>query len=216
MLRGNWWEVFKEPELNALEDQLNINNQNIKAVFSELHGGPRPDCRGALAILADDHRRPLVEPVEKFRQSEQSPRQPTPANTSLEAPLDVSWTPDFWGKIRNEVREAEYAAQVSAADLEMEKLTEQASLAEYYFEIRGQDELQEILDQTVAADQKALDANQGAYDAGTGDYISVVEARATLKSAQASAMNVGLVARAVSNTPLPCCWARSPPTFRSP
>ena len=99
----------------------------------------------------------------------------------------------MWGKIRNEVREAQYAAQVSAADLENEKLTEQASLAEYYFEIRGQDKLQVILNQTVDADQKALDANQGAYDAGTGDYISVVEARATLKTAQSSAINVGLL-----------------------
>jgi NodT family efflux transporter outer membrane factor (OMF) lipoprotein len=109
------------------------------------------------------------------------------------APLDVSWTPDLWGKIRNEVREAQYAAQASEADLELEKLTEQSSLAEYYFEIRGQDMLQKILNDTVAADQKALDANQGAYDAGTGDYISVVEARSTLQAAQAAAVNVGLL-----------------------
>jgi NodT family efflux transporter outer membrane factor (OMF) lipoprotein len=107
-------------------------------------------------------------------------------------PIGVSWTPDLWGKIRNEVRSSEYGAQVSAADLELEKLTEQASLAEYFFEIRGQDMLQQILNQTVEADQKALDATQGAYDAGTGDYISVVEARATLKAAQSSAINVGL------------------------
>jgi len=53
--------------------------------------------------------------------------------------------------------------------------------------------LQKILNDTVAADQKALDANQGAYDAGTGDYISVVEARSTLQAAQAAAVNVGLL-----------------------
>ena len=90
------------------------------------------------------------------------------------------------------MREAQYSAQASAADLELEKLTEQASLAQYYFEIRGQDMLQKILNDTVDADQKALDAAQGAYDAGTGDYISVVEAKATLKAAQSSAINVGL------------------------
>ncbi len=78
-------------------------------------------------------------------------------------PLDVSWTPDFWGKIRNEVHEAQYASQVSAADLQVEKLTEQASLAEYYFEIRGQDMLQQILNETVAADQKSLNYNQAQY-----------------------------------------------------
>ena len=30
MLRGKWWEIYNDPELNALEDQLNIDNQNIK------------------------------------------------------------------------------------------------------------------------------------------------------------------------------------------
>ena len=108
-------------------------------------------------------------------------------------PLDVSWTPDFWGKIRNEVHEAQYAAQVSAADLELEKLTEQASLAEYYFEIRGQDMLQQILNETVAADQKSLDYNQAQYDTGVGDYISVAEAKTTLEAAQSAAINVGLL-----------------------
>jgi NodT family efflux transporter outer membrane factor (OMF) lipoprotein len=82
---------------------------------------------------------------------------------------------------------------VSAADLENEKLTEQASLAEYYFEIRGQDMLQQILNQTVVADQKSLDYNQAQYDTGIGDYISVAEAKTTLEAAQAAATNVGLL-----------------------
>ena len=109
------------------------------------------------------------------------------------APLDVSWTPDFWGKIRNEVHEAQYAAQVSAADLQTEKLTEQAGLAEYFFEIRGQDMLQQILNQTVADEQKSLDYTQAQYDTGVGDYISVAEAKTTLESAEAAATNVGLL-----------------------
>jgi len=91
------------------------------------------------------------------------------------------------------VREAQSTAQASAADLEVEKLTEQASLAEYFFEIRGQDMLQKTLDETVAADQKALDYNQAQYDTGVGDYISVVEAKTTLEAAQSTAINVGLL-----------------------
>jgi outer membrane protein TolC len=99
-------------------------------------------------------------------------------------PVDVSWVPDFWGKIRNEVREAQFSAQASAADMENEKLTEQSSLAGFYFQIRGQDALQKVLDETVAADQKALDITRAAYDSGMNDYISVVQAQATLESAQ--------------------------------
>ena len=113
------------------------------------------------------------------------------------------------------MRQAHYAAQVSAADLENERLTEQASLAEYFFEIRGQDQLQKIYDDTVAADQKAYELTRSLYEAGIDDQISVVEAETTLQSAQADATNVGiaraqyehaiavLVGKAASNFSIP-------------
>ena len=85
---------------------------------------------------------------------------------------------------------ANITAQVTAADLENERLTEQASLAEYFFEIRGQDALQKILDDTVDADKKALDAEQARYDTGVDDQISLVEAQTTLASAQSAAINI--------------------------
>ena len=137
-----------------------------------------------------------MEPVENLRQLRAISSQANTGKTIHRfgmRRIDASWTPDFWGKIRNEVHEAQYAAQVSAADLEVEKLTEQASLAEYFFEIRGQDMLQQILNETVAADQKSLDYNQAQYDTGIGDYISVAEAKTTLESAEAAAVNVGLL-----------------------
>ena len=193
MLRGKWWEVFNEPELNALEEQLIVNNQNIKASFENFM-----DAR-ALVAEARAQYWPTVTLGPSWNRSKSSGnlRNSSTANTGQAstlwaAPLSVSWTPDLWGRIRNQVRAQEYAAQASAADLELEKLTEQVSLAQFFFEIRGQDMLQQLLNQTVEADQKALDAAQGAYDVGTGDYISVVEARATLKAAQSSAINVGL------------------------
>ena len=194
MLRGNWWEVFKEPELNTLEEQLNVDNQNIKVSFN--------NYMEARTLIAEARAQywPTISVGPAFSRSKSSGNlgkssQANAGSTSSlwSLPLDISWTPDLWGKIRNEVRTEEYSAQVSAANLELEKLTEQASLAEYYFEIRGQDMMQQILDKTVDADQKALDAAQGAYDAGTGDYISVVEARATLEGAKSSQINVGLL-----------------------
>jgi len=108
-------------------------------------------------------------------------------------PLSVSWEPDLFGRIRNTVHEAQYAAQVSAADLENERLAEQASLAEYYFEIRGQDQLQKVLNATVEADKKALALTQSLYDTGIDNQISVVQAQSALQSAQASATNVTLL-----------------------
>jgi NodT family efflux transporter outer membrane factor (OMF) lipoprotein len=113
-------------------------------------------------------------------------------STLYSLPLEASWEPDLWGKVRNTVRQAQYAAQVSAADLENERLTEQASLAEFFFEIRGQDQLQKIFNDTVDADQKAYDLTRSLYETGIADQISVVEAETTLRSAQAGATNVGI------------------------
>jgi NodT family efflux transporter outer membrane factor (OMF) lipoprotein len=110
-------------------------------------------------------------------------------------PLSISWEPDVWGRVRSTIHEQQYNAQLSAADLENEKLTEQASLATFFFEIRGQDALQAILNDTVEADKKALELTQAQYETGVGDRISVVEAQNTLQNVQSQAINLG-VARA--------------------
>lgn len=196
MLRGNWWEIFRSPELNSLEDQLNINNQNIKQYFE--------NYMAARAMVSEARSQywPTVTTGTSFTRSRSSGgltassnANPGHESTTWSFPLDVSWQPDFFGKIRNEVREAEYSAQVSAADLANERLSEQASLAEFFFELRGQDALQKILNDTVEADRKSLQLTQTLYDTGLDSYISVVEAQTALKTAESEALNLG-VARA--------------------
>ena len=198
-IRGNWWEIFNEPELNALEEQLNANNQSIQVAYQ--------NYMASRALIAEA--RSQYWPTVSFNPSWNRSRSSANTNnnnnnnggnnnsgstSSLWAlPIDVSWTPDFWGKIRNQVREAEYTAQSNAADLALEKLSMQASLAQDYFEIRGQDKLIDVLDATVKADQEALDATQGAYDAGTGDYVAVVQAKSTLEAAKVSQVNASLL-----------------------
>ena len=216
MIRGNWWEVFGDPELNALEEQLNINNQNLKEYFE--------NYMAARATIAEARSQywPTVTANPSWNRSKSSGslQNSTQANTGRtstlwNAPIDVSWTPDFWGKIRNEVHEAEYASQVSAADLQTEKLTEQASLAEYFFEIRGQDMLQQILNQTVVDEKKSLDYAQAQYDTGVGDYISVAEAKTTVESAEAAATNVGLL-RAQYEHAIAVLLGKAPSDFSVP
>jgi NodT family efflux transporter outer membrane factor (OMF) lipoprotein len=88
------------------------------------------------------------------------------------------------------VREYQYAAQVSAADLENERLTEQADLAEYYFELRGQDSLQDLYTKTVAADQKSLDLTKALFETGIDNDESVAQAEITLENAQETATGI--------------------------
>jgi NodT family efflux transporter outer membrane factor (OMF) lipoprotein len=213
MLKGKWWEVYSQPELNALEEQLLNNNQNIKVSFENFMAAR------ALIREAKAQYWPTITTSPAFTRSRASGNLSNASGNTGSAtgttgstttgvttnagrqstvwsfPFDVSWTPDFFGKIRSQVRSDEYAAQVSAADLENERLLEEASLAEYYFELRGQDALQKILDDTVTADKKSLELTQTLYDTGVDQYISVVGAQATLKTAESAALNLG-VARA--------------------
>ena len=195
--RGKWWEIYNDPELNALEEQLNIDNQNIKQFFENFMAAR------ALVRQARSQFFPTATVGFNYSRSRGSPNLgnnigatgTTSGNGStglIDLPFDVSWEPDLWGKVRNTVRQAQYSAQVSAADLENERLTEQAGLATFFFELRGQDALQQILDATVVQDQKALDFNKSQYDLGLTDRISVVQAETTLESAQAQATNLGI------------------------
>ena len=198
MLRGKWWEIYNEPDLNGLEDRLNIDNQTIKEFF-ENYMVARAIVREARAQYY-----PTVTAGPSWSRSRGSANlgNNTGGVSSAKAgstsslivlPVDVSWEPDLFGRIRSQVHEAQYSAQVSAADLESERLAEETSLAQFYFEIRGQDQLQKVLDDTVAADRKAYDLTQSLYETGVADQISVVEARSTLESAQASQTSVHLL-----------------------
>ena len=186
MLRGEWWKIYHDPELNALEDELNINDQNIKQFFQNFM-----EAR-ALVGEASSQFYPTLTANASYMRSGLGSASPA---TSLMTSLDVSWEPDIWGKVRNAVRSAQYSAQLSAADLENERLSEQASLAVFFFEIRGQDALQKLFNDTIEADKKTLEYTRAQYETGITDQLAVTQAENTLQNAQAAATNIG-VARA--------------------
>ncbi len=196
MLRGKWWEVYQEPELNALEDRLEVDNQNIKIAFENFMAARAliGEARSQLYPTAS------VGPAYSRSKSSSNLSNTATANTGRTSsvgtlPIDVSWAPDLWGRVRNLISQYEYSAQLSAADLANERLIEQATLAITFFEIRGQDALRQILDQTIEQDRRSLEYTRAQYETGVGDRISVVEAENTLERAQSQAINLG-VARA--------------------
>jgi len=226
MLRGKWWTIFKDPELNALEDQLTINNQNIKVFFENFMA-----ARAIIAQAASQFY-PTVTANASYTRSGGGSKSggssaaarsgastgtaaaATPI-TAIMASLSMTWEPDLWGKVRNAVRQAQYNAQVSNADMENERLTEQASLAVFFFELRGQDALQKLYNDTVAADKKALDYAKAQYDTGIGDQISVVEAENTLQNVQAVATGLG-IARAQYAHAIAMLIGKNPSSFSIP
>jgi NodT family efflux transporter outer membrane factor (OMF) lipoprotein len=194
-LRGKWWEIYNDPELNSLEEQLNVDNQNIREAFENFM-----EAR-ALVREARSQYFPTLSIGPSYTRSQASSTVGSGAVATtvigkqsqiFSLPAEASWEPDLWDKVRNTVRSNQYQAQLSAADLENERLTEQASLAEFFFEIRGQDALQKILDDTVETDKKSVQAEQARYDTGVDDEISLVEAKTNLESAQSIAINLGI------------------------
>jgi NodT family efflux transporter outer membrane factor (OMF) lipoprotein len=106
-------------------------------------------------------------------------------------PFEVGWEPDLWGRVRNTVSEFQNAALVSAADLENERLTEQAALAAFYFELRGQDALQDVYDRTIAADRQSLELTRALVETGIDSPEAVAQADVTLKDAEAAGIGIG-------------------------
>jgi len=216
MLHGKWWEIYNDPELNALEEKLNIDNQNIKQFFENF--------MTARTLIAEAHSQllPTVGTTLSYQASQSSSNLTNSPNANTgkvssigSLPFDVSWAPDLWGRVRNTIHEQQYNAQLSAADLENEKLTEQASLAAFFFEIRGQDALQQLLNETVENDKKALELTRAQYETGIGDRLSVVEAESTLQTVQSQAINLG-VARAQFEHAIAVLVGANPSQFSIP
>ena len=216
MLHGKWWEIYNDPDLNALEDKLNVDNQTIRVSFENF--------MAARTLIAQARAQlyPTLTAGPNYTRQRSSANQITSSSASTgrttsvgSLGLDASWAPDLFGRVRNLIREQQYSAQVSAADLENVKLSEQATLALTFFEIRGQDALQAVLSQTVADDQKALDYNRAQYETGIAPEINVVEAENTLDNAQAASTNLG-VARAEYEHAIAMLTGTEPSTFSIP
>ena len=221
MLRGKWWESFNDAELNALEDQLDGSNQNIAQAYQNYMAAraliqqTRSQYYPSIATTPTVTRSASSGSVSTGTGSVSNSSATPAAQNLFTLPGEASWEPDLWGKVRNTVNQARYAAQVSAADLANIRLSQQSSLAQLLFQIRGQDALQRLFEDTVTADKKTVDYAQAQYDTGVGDKISLVEAQTALQSAEAAAIAVGL-ARAQFEHAIAVLIGKTPAEFSVP
>jgi NodT family efflux transporter outer membrane factor (OMF) lipoprotein len=196
-IKGKWWEMFNDAELNALEEKVSINNQNV-AASTAAYFAARDQVKEARSQLF---------PTVTVSPSIGNSRQPFPVNSnnstitsnasainsSFSLPFDATWQPDFWGKVRNTINAAAYGAQVSAADLENVRLAAQSQLAVDYFQLRGQDSLTKLLDSTVVAFRESLDLTKALYETGIDSDESVAQAETQLEATEALDTNLGIL-----------------------
>jgi NodT family efflux transporter outer membrane factor (OMF) lipoprotein len=197
--RGDWWSVYKDPILDGLEKQVDVSNQTLKEAEASY--------RNAKALV--DEARANLFPVlgvnagatrsssggggrsgstSTTTGSSGGSSKGTYNTFSLEG--SASWDLDVWGRIRRQVESNVAEAQASAADVASARLSAQGSLATYYFELRGEDSLQILLDQTVKDYGRSLQITQNQYGAGTAAKSDVVAAAALLESTQSQAIAV--------------------------
>jgi len=194
MLRGKWWEIYQEPELNSLEEKLNISNQNIARAFEDFMAARAQvqQVRSAYYPTVSVGPSYARNRASQSQTSAQVSSKGNPNSNTFNLPFDVAWEPDLWGRVRNTVRQSTNAAQVSAADLENQRLTEQANLAVFFFELRGQDALEDLFQKTVEIDRQSLELTRVLYKTGLDNDEAVAQAEITLKSSQAAATNAGI------------------------
>jgi len=213
VIRGKWWEIFNDPELNKLEEQVNVSNQSVASAAASF--------LAARALVAEARSQlfPTVTTSPSITRSKQSATlkgfvvgtggtgtggtgsggtgtgggSNSAAFTDYSLPFDASWVPDLWGKIRNTVKSNAYAAQASAADLANTRLTIQAELAVDYFQLRSQDALKQLLDSTVEAYKQSLDLNKALYETGIDSDESVAQAETQLETTEAQDTNIGIL-----------------------
>jgi NodT family efflux transporter outer membrane factor (OMF) lipoprotein len=189
--RGKWWEVFGDPQLNALIEQVEISNQNV--LFAEAR------FRQARALVASS--RSAFFPTLDADVSVIRSRSPTGVIggttagrtiTNRSASVSTGWEADLWGRLRRAVESSEANAQAGAADLAAARLSAQAELASTYFQLRILDAQKRLLDDTVAAFQRTLDLTKNRYVVGVAARVDVVQAETQLTSTQAQAIDLGV------------------------
>ena len=190
LLRGNWWELFGDPDLNALQQQIDVSNQTLRAADAQF-AQARALVRGARANLF-----PTVDVAPAATRSQSSGSRP--ASTFHQAandfilPVEVSWEADVWGRIHSAVTASQAAAQASAADLETARLSLHAELAVDYFTLRGIDRDRQLLDAAVESFEKALELTQNRFRGGVASQADVAQAETVLETTRAQAVDVAV------------------------
>jgi NodT family efflux transporter outer membrane factor (OMF) lipoprotein len=184
-IRGAWWEMFGDPQLNALEDQLTASNQDLKVAEARLRAARAAIRFNRSALFPTISTTPSVA---NERVSAHEPYFPaSEANNgtgNYTLPFDLSYEVDLWGRVRRTINASRQEAQATAADLATASLSLHAELAIDYFELRSTDAQKQLLDDTVKAYSDALQLTTNRFEGGAAPKSDVAQAQTQLDEAR--------------------------------
>jgi NodT family efflux transporter outer membrane factor (OMF) lipoprotein len=192
VIRGKWWELFEDPQLNALEEQINVTNQTLKIAEARFR-----QARAAIRFSRSAQYPTISTSPSISRESASANRPLRPQGTSkgysdFTLPFDASYEVDLWGRVRHSIEAAREEFQATAADLETVRLSLHSELALDYFELRYLDMQKRILDDAVNAYEKALQLTRNRFDGGVSTASEVAQAETQLETTRAQDIDVGV------------------------
>jgi NodT family efflux transporter outer membrane factor (OMF) lipoprotein len=189
VLRGKWWEIFGDPALNALEEQVNISNQNVLQAEAQF--------RQAVAAvkIARSALFPTVTGTASVTGQQTSSRLSTTGGRGITTgdyalPVSASYTADVWGAVHRSVTSAANTAQSLDAALENARLLYQSELAQDYFTLHGLDGDYDLLQQTARSYQEYLTLTRARFAGGVASDSDVSEAETQLYTTQAQLVDI--------------------------
>jgi NodT family efflux transporter outer membrane factor (OMF) lipoprotein len=188
IIRGAWWNIFNDPRLDALEDQVNISNQNIAQAQAQ-YAQARAVVQGDRAGLF-----PTLGVTGSYTRTHNAPSSSNKKYAVSDNLLngDVSWEIDLWGKIRRTLEASRANAQASAADLENIRLSAQAQLALDYFQLCSLDAQKKLIDDTDIIYQKFLNLTKNRYAGGIAGESDIIQAKTQLETIEAQSIDIGV------------------------
>jgi NodT family efflux transporter outer membrane factor (OMF) lipoprotein len=193
--RGPWWKIFNDDVLDGLEAQIDISNQTVKAaeaafeqsraLVSQARAGFWP----TIAANVGAQRQGAGAPGITTNGAGVAVSATSRTQNTVTAGVSANWDIDIWGRIRRNTESNVASAQASSAALAAARLSAQAELATDYFELRAQDQLQKLLDDTVEAETLSLHITESRYKFGVAARADVVTAQTQLLGSQAQQVN---------------------------
>jgi NodT family efflux transporter outer membrane factor (OMF) lipoprotein len=212
-LRSDWWQLFGNPDLNDLEQQVNLSNQTLKAAearFREARTLIQLNRSGLYPTISTS------PSITTNRTSRNAPLGNHPGEFgAYTLPIDVNYELDAWGRVRRSIAAAREETQASAGDLETLRLSLHAELAIDYFELRSLDAQKQLLDETLVAYQKAVELTENRFNGGLSSRAELIQARTQLETARAQDIGVG-AARATFEHAIAILAGRNPETLTLP
>jgi multidrug efflux system outer membrane protein len=192
LAKGNWWELFGDPDLTRLEKMANAQNQNLQAAVGRVDEARARARLSGASFFPSLTFNPSYTRTQVEADVPQFSKIPIPGinqryepYNSFSVPVDLSYEIDIWGRVRRSFESAQAEAQASVADYQSVRLTLDSDVAVEYLTLREYDSEIDILEQTVKARIESLRINRVRLQAGRATSVDVAQAQTDLTNTQA-------------------------------